>query len=517
MRLSRRALLAGAAGATGLAVSGCSDWSPSQTGELVKSGLELPKRFQVPLPVPQPLRPASTSAAGDVFEIVQREVELEILPGVRTTALTYGGTFPGPLLETRTGRPATIKHRNAMPVPSVVHLHGGHTPSDSDGFPTDLVEPGADRSYTYPMTQRASTLWYHDHRMDFTGEQVYRGLVGVHLIRDDEDDALPLPKDEREIPLVIVDRSFDEHGQFAYPAAVPGRYADHGDHSGHHGGGSNSRDPQFGADDGHVEGVLGDVILVNGAPWPVLEVDAARYRFRILNGCNARRLDLALDPAPPRRTFVQVGSDGGLLEKPIGHDHLVVAQAERFDVVVDFSSYDVGQEVTMVNRIGSGSTAQIMRFVVARKATDDSAPTDKLGRLSTIEPLDTSGARRRLWKFGKGDPSSDSSGDAWTVNNKLFDPEEPQARVPLGEVEIWRFRSDMFHPVHVHLDPFQVLSRHGKELGDFDHGWKDTVDVRPGEEVEVAVRFTQHRGRYVLHCHNLEHEDRMMMAAFETV
>lgn len=510
MRLSRRALLAGAAGATGLAVTGCSDWAPDQTGELVKSGLDLPTKFKVPLPMPTPLRPTSTGKSGDVFEIVQREVELEILPGVRTTALTYGGTFPGPLIETRSGRPATIKHRNQLPVPSVVHLHGGHTPTDSDGFPTDLVEPGTDRSYTYPMTQRASTLWYHDHRMDFTGEQVYRGLFGVHLVRD-EDDALPLPRGEREIPLVIVDRSFDEHGQFAYPAAVAGGYARHGGHHGHHGSPSGS--PEFGADDDHIEGVLGDVILVNGAPWPVLEVDAARYRFRILNGCNARRLDLALDPAPPGRTFVQVGSDGGLLEQPIGHNHLAVSQAERFDVVVDFAAYDVGQEVTMVNRIGRGSTAQIMRFVVARKASDDSAPTDKLGRLSTIEPLDTSGARRRLWKFGKGDVA----GDAWTVNNQLFDPERPQARVPLGEVEVWKFRSDMFHPVHVHLDPFQVLSRHGKELGAFDHGWKDTVDVRPGEEVEVAVRFTEHRGRYVLHCHNLEHEDRMMMAGFETV
>jgi spore coat protein A, manganese oxidase len=493
--LTRRSVLGMALGAgAGLALGGCA--TPSSTGELVRSGLALPRPFQVPLPLMRPLSPVRTAGGTDVFEITQRNAEVEILPGVRTPILGYDGVFPGPLLETRSGRKAVVRHVNRLDVPTSTHLHGGHTPADSDGYPTDLVQPGETRAYHYPMTQRGSTLWYHDHRMDFTGEQVYRGLFGMHLVRDGEDDALPLPHGDREVPLVIVDRAFDADGRLAYPAAT-------GEHA-HHGG----------VDDAHIEGVLGDVMLVNGAPWPVLEVDAARYRLRILNGCNARRLDLVLDP-PPRSgpAFVQIGSDGGLLEHPVEHEHLKLAQAERHDVLVDFGAYPVGTRVTVRNRFADGRMGEVMRFVVARKAADDSAPADQLGRLSRIERLDTTDARVREWEFTRG---TIDGRPGWVINGRTFDPEEMHATVPLGEVEIWRFHADLHHPVHVHLDPFQVLGRGGHDPGPFDRGWKDTVDVRPAEHVDVAIRFTDYAGRYLIHCHNLEHEDRMMMAAFAT-
>ena len=121
----------------------------------------------------------------------------------------------------------------------------------------------------------------------------------------------------------------------------------------------------------------------------------------------------------------------------------------------------------------------------------------------------------REWSFTRGDVNGEHG---WVVNGRPFDPEEMQATVPLGETEIWRFRTDLHHPVHVHLDPFQVIARGTQEgPGEFDHGWKDTVDVRPAEHVDVAVRFTDYAGPYLIHCHNLEHEDRMMMAAFATV
>jgi spore coat protein A len=252
-------------------------------------------------------------------------------------------------------------------------------------------------------------------------------------------------------------------------------------------------------------------MLVNGTAWPTLEVDAVRYRFRILNGCNARRLDLALDPGPSHGSaFTQVGSDGGLLQRPRGHDHLQVAQAERFDVVVDFSSYPVGSRIVMLNRLGEGRMAQVMQFVVARRAREESSIPS---RLSTIEPLDTSGASVREWRFSRG---RINGRPGWVINGEPFDPEQMQAQISLDEVEIWRFHSDLHHPVHVHLDPFQVLSRGGYSPGEFDDGWKDTVDVRPAEHVDVAVRFSEHAGRFLIHCHNLEHEDRMMMAAFAT-
>lgn len=520
MTVSRRGFLGLAAAGLGIAATGCSVSGRTSTGQLLPSAIRLPKPFSVPLPRTTVLRPSSTTGRRDVFDLVQRPASIEILPGIRTELLTYGGAFPGPLLETRSGRPAVVRHRNVLDVPVSVHLHGGHTPSESDGYPTDLVQPGESRDYLYPMEQRASTLWYHDHRMDFTGEQVYRGLLGVHLVRDDQEDALPLPHGDRELVLAIVDRSFGADGQFAYPSAA-NQDEDHSGHQAppaHHSGDQRGEDEGAprGASDEYLEGVLGDVMLVNGAPWPVLEVDAARYRLRLLNGCNARRLDLALEPPPPDGAmFTQVGSDGGLLVGPIGHDHLVMAQAERFDILVDFSAYATGTRVTLRNRFGTGSMRDVMQFVVARTATDDSAPAERLPeQLCEIEPLNTTGARMREWSFNRGEVHGKPG---WVINGQAFDPEVMVETIPLDQTEIWRFRTDLHHPVHVHLDPFQVIKRGtSRGPGRFDHGWKDTVDVRPSEHVDVAVRFSDYAGRYLIHCHNLEHEDRMMMAAFAT-
>ena len=488
MRLSRRGFL-GVLGGSALGVASFGPLlrtSPGQTAELLSSRAPLPKPFSVRLPIPPVAKPIRTDPTGDVYSIVQREVELEILPGMRTKLLSYDGSFPGPTIVSRSGRPTLVRHRNELTVPTVVHLHGGHTPAESDGYPTDLIAPQGQREYTYPGRQRAATLWYHDHRMDYTGPQVYRGLAGFHLIQDDEEDALPLPKGERDIPLMIVDRAFDEDGFLRYPSLPNGP----------------------GVEDDYMEGVMGDVILVNGAPWPVLEVDAARYRLRILNAANARRFQLRIDPGTP---FTQIGSDGGLLEKPVTHNDLVIAPAERFDVIVDFSRYQPGTELTVHNVLGSGSTADVMRFRVVRKGTDDSRIPE---RLSTIERLDPAKAvRTREWRFRRGKMHGHTG---WLINDAPFDHHSTAASTKLGDIEIWRFISDLHHPVHVHLDPFQVVKRHGKDPGPYDSGWKDTVDIGPNEWVDVAVRFTDYAGRYMLHCHNLEHEDMAMMAAFQT-
>ncbi|MGC4941031.1 multicopper oxidase family protein [Kribbella sp. DT2] len=504
MKLSRRGFL-GVAGAATLAGCGL-DPSPGQTAELLTSAVPLPEAFQVPLPIPPVKRPIRSDAKADYYRVVQRKALLEILPGLRTEVLGYDGLLPGPTFDVRSGRTSVVEQVNQLDVPTVVHLHGGHTPASSDGWPLDLLMPngnhhdhaghhgmaGGDvktgsRSYTFPNTQRAATLWYHDHRMDYTAPQVYRGLFGLHLIRDAEEDALSLPAGDREVPLVLADRSFTEDGSFRYPALKDGP----------------------GVEARYMEGVIGDVQLVNGAPWPVLEVDAARYRFRILNAANARRYELELD-GPGR--FVQIGSDGGLLGTPVEHETLVVAPAERFDVVVDFSSYAVGTRITLRNKLGTGRAAEVMRFVVARKAIDDSNVPAKLSSYAAAPEL--SGLVRRKWRFSRG-----TTGDhrGWTINGKAFDPEVMQATVKLGQYEIWSFVTDVHHPVHVHLAPFQVLRRGGGAPGPYDAGWKDTVDVRPAEVVDVLVRFTAHQGKYLIHCHNLEHEDMAMMAAFATV
>jgi spore coat protein A len=511
--LDRRRFLQGAAALTGAAalgtLTGCDKPSTDAAGvdRTIKSAAALPAKFTRPLPIPPVKRPTRTSGGVDHYDITAKAAAVEILPGLRTPIMGYDGIFPGPTIAARRGRPAVVHYHNELSVPTVVHLHGGHTPPESDGFPTDLVLPAGggtvyadqavggtattgSRDYTYPLDQRAATLWYHDHRMGFTGPQVWRGLAGFMLVTDDEDEALPLPRGARDIPLMITDRAFEADGALRYPAMDP----------------SLTKMPGIDAD--HMAGAAGDVMLVNGAPWPELEVDAVRYRFRLLNASNARRYELTLDPPAP---FTQIGSDQGLLEAPVQHTTLPIAPAERFDVIIDFAAYPVGTKVTLQG----GSGGPLMRFAVARKAADDTRISKTL---SAIEPLPTSSAPTGQWMFRQGKVKSmGADTDGWLINGREFDPQRTDATPRLGDVEIWRFGTDAYHPVHVHLSPFQVVSRNGGPPAATDRGWKDTIDLSPKGYADVAIRFDDYAGRYLLHCHNLEHEDMAMMATFRTL
>jgi FtsP/CotA-like multicopper oxidase with cupredoxin domain len=330
MKFSRKKFLKlGLVGGAGLMLplgaSACSNngGGPGSTGTLLRSQAQLPELFKIELPVPPVLEPVRSDASADYYEITQKVGQLDILPALKTEAWGYNGIFPGPTIQSRSGRRTVVRHRNELPVPTVVHLHGGKTPPKHDGYPTDAVIPAGGWhgghgghaelnvigegafDYEFPLEQPAATLWYHDHRMDFTGPQVYKGLAGFHLIHDDEEEALGLPAGERDIPLMICDRSFAEDGSFLYPSIDP----------------TLSSEP--GVEGKFMQGVLGDVILVNGAPWPFLEVTNTRYRFRILNATNARRYRLALDPPPSEGlSFVQVGSDVGLLAQPVNHNKI---------------------------------------------------------------------------------------------------------------------------------------------------------------------------------------------------
>jgi spore coat protein A len=222
---------------------------------------------------------------------------------------------------------------------------------------------------------------------------------------------------------------------------------------------------------------------------------------------------------PPLRegaSFVQVGGDQGLLTGPVAHDALDIAQAERFDVIVDFSSYPVGTEVTLLNEFGAGGTAQVMRFVVARKGKEDSRIPS---RLADFRPLSRSEATvAREFRFARGGAEMNGM-TLWTVNGEPFDPDRIDADPELGTVELWRIRAqNVEHPIHIHLAPFQVLtSSGGGDPGPYNAGWKDTVNLDNGGDAELLVEFGGYRGKYVFHCHNLEHEDMMMMANFEVV
>ena len=523
MRLSRRdALRLGLAAGGGLLLpaglaacnpnggGGANVGTQGSAGRLLHSQVPLPAPSRVPLPVPPVLRPRRSDATGDHYRITQQAAKVEVLPGMRTEVWGYNGMFPGPTVQSRRGRRTIVTHHNRLKVPVVVHLHGGRTPPEHDGYPTDMIAPvggwtGANgthgmhqgsKQYVYPVDQPAATLWYHDHRMDFTGPQVYMGLAGFHLVRDDEEERLGLPHGERDLPLMICDRAFAADGSFDYPAVDP-----------------TLRDTP-GTRGDFISGVLGDCILVNGAPWPVLEVTNTRYRFRILNASNARRYRLALDPKPPGgSSFVQVGGDQGLLERPVAHDRINIAQAERFDVVVDFSRYAVGDRVTLTNQRGRGGTAMVMQFVVARSGRDDSWVPPRLVGLRRLQPSEAT-VRREL-VFARGGAQGHGM-TLWTINGQPFDPDRIDADPILGAVELWKVRAqNVEHPIHIHLAPFQVVSVGGNDPGPYNQGWKDTVNLDNGDDAELLVHFDGYRGRYVFHCHNLEHEDMQMMGNFQ--
>ncbi|PRY59678.1 multicopper oxidase family protein [Glycomyces artemisiae] len=518
--VSRRRALAigagiGAVAAGGLALSAGWARRPAETGDQLRSAVPLPEPFTVPLPIPPVLAPVESTADGDRYELVQQEIDAEVIPGFATRLWTYDGVFPGPTIESRRGRHTTVLHRNELPVPTVLHLHGGRTPAASDGYPTDLVLPdgwtghaghsmaddraavsNVQREYGFPLDQRAAMLWYHDHRMDFTAPAIWRGLAGLHFVRDDVEDALDLPRGDHELPLMIADRAFDEDGQLAYPAVDPSLTGEHG------------------VTEPYLAGVLGDVVLVNGAPWPEHEVDTGLYRLRVLNGSNARHYELEAVADDGRTVpLVQIGADQGLLAAPVRHERLPIAPAERYDLLIDFGGLPVGSTVRLRNRLGSGGTADIMRFRIAREGTAAAIPETLAEDLPEWDRSEAAVVRDLAFRAGR----MDDGRHGWLIDGLPFDPARTDVTARLGDVEVWRLVADVHHPVHLHLVGFRVLSRGGGAPLAHDAGLKDTISLRPGESAEIITRFDGYRGRYLFHCHNAEHEDMGMMANLEIV
>jgi spore coat protein A len=294
---------------------------------------------------------------------------------------------------------------------------------------------------------------------------------------------------------MIADRAFNPDGSLFYPAAD-----------------SSGRQPGV-TTQYHHSGMVGDTVTVNGVAWPFLEVDAALYRLRLLNASNARPYRLVLDPPPPGGNgFVQIGSDVGLLPKPVRHEMFVISPGERYDVLVDFSRYQPGTRVLLKNNVGEDNTAYVMRFDVGGKVSDDARVPDVLTAEPAPPPRTTGTADRRFSFFigpqgVKGPPM---------INGLTFGMTRVDARPALGSTEIWDLTADPTHPIHVHGAHFRILKRDGGPPEPQDAGWKDTVFVPTGA-MRLAVSFTGHRGKYVLHCHNLEHGDAGMMAALEVV
>ncbi|MEO6198022.1 MAG: multicopper oxidase domain-containing protein [Dehalococcoidia bacterium] len=384
--------------------------------------------------------------------------------------LAYNGQFPGPTWIARTGDVVTTRLLNELADPTITHWHGLVVDFANDGGPLLEIEPGESYDYSFPIVQRAGLNFYHPHPHMLTGEQVGLGLAGAFIIRDAEEDALGLPSGTYEVPLHIRDASFDNQGNMLYNPTS--------------------------------SGFKGKVPLVNGTLNPMLGVDRGVYRLRVVNGANARRFRLALSNGAP---VTIIGNDGGLLAAPATVTEVLLGMAERLDLLVDFGALGAGQSITLRCL---DARWDLVKFVGTGQPGVGYSPPPVL---STIVPLSGPSQPTRTFTF---DGMSRVNGLEYDMNRLDF-------TVPFGVTERWRFKTggNAPHPIHVHGAHFQVVSRTGGRgrLFPWEGGWKDTVLLNDRETVDVLIRFNIYRGRYVIHCHQLEHESMGMMANFEVV
>jgi spore coat protein A len=467
--------------ATGVAASvGTAGWWTQAFGTIqapvMTAGTAAPVTpFSVPLTVPPVLPPYKKNATTDYYEVAMTRVRREILPGTTTELLTYNGSFPGPTIRAHSGRTVVVKQVNKLDMPTSVHLHGGAVQASSDGSSTDTIPPGGNRTYTYPNLQPGATLWMHDHTHHMESEHVYRGLSNLYLLRDDVEAGLPLPSGEFEVPLVVRDAQFDENAQLVYTMDDP---------------------------------LNRTTILVNGRPWPHMKVKARKYRFRMVNSSNLRIFVLRLSDSGQ---ITQIGSDGGLLEKPFTTTVLVLSPGERADFVIDFSRYPQGTQLTLDNLIGPGPTEQIgkvMRFDVGAPAADSSSVPEQLQTLPAM-PKPTA---ERTFELKMDEPSTGNQG---YINGKAFDHNRIDTTVAWGTSEVWTVTNasaTIPHNFHLHLVQFRVLERDGGPPSPAEAGLKDTVLIFPGQSVKLQVTFDTYRGVFPYHCHMIDHSAMGMMA-----
>jgi len=449
-------------------------------------------------------RPPVVSPEGLTLRV--RQITAETAPGVNSSVLSYGDGPIGPTIDVRRGQRATIEMINEIGESSIVHWHGLRPPEVADGHPRYAVDPGETYRYDFEVDEPAGLYWYHSHAHMRTGPQVYFGLAGLFIVRDQAEAALGLPTGDREIALALQDKRLDATGQLIY----------------------NPMGHQM------MEGFLGDLPFINGARPARVEVDSALYRLRVLAAANARIYRLGLSDGRP---LTVVGSDAGFFERPIDLPFVDMGTGERADLLVDFSGLPVGTVVTlrsldfpnpsagmgmgmgrgmgmmggMMGGLGlrQGAPIDLVEFVVAREVREESRVPTSL--VSLPSPDRRAASREREFHF-------QSAMMSHTINGRPFEMDRIDERVPFGATEVWRFVNDapFPHPVHLHATHFRVLSRTGGRgtVFPWESGWKDTVLVYPGEQVEVIATFDRHPGLFLLHCHNLEHEDMGMMMNF---
>ncbi|MGH2942747.1 MAG: multicopper oxidase family protein [Solirubrobacteraceae bacterium] len=460
---------------------------------------ELPQPFTIPFKTPPVLVPGHRTRNHDYYALTQRQASVEILPGRRTDIWGYDGIAPGPTIVNQQDRHAVVQHVNDLPsvhptlrynVWTSTHLHGSCSKPQYDGYASDITDVGCWKDYVYPNIQEARTLWYHDHGVHITAPNAYMGLAAMYILHDPHELSLPIPHGDYDVPLILRDAMFESNGQLLY-------------------------------DDNSHSGVYGDVILVNGVPWPSMRVERRKYRFRILNASVSRSYDLKLDTDEP---LIVIGTDGGLMPHPMPVSRLKSGMAERYEVVIDFSKYRIGQRVVMQNvspknNIDHETTGVVMAFDVVGDATDTSGnevPYDLNPRMHVMGLEESDSVRTRRFRFERGNGQ-------WLINDTTWadvvnsDYQKVLANPGFEDVEIWELENrsgGWFHPIHIHLVDFKVLDRNGRPPEDYERGPKDVVYVGENETVRVIMRFEHEQGRYMMHCHNLVHEDHDMMGQF---
>ena len=565
------------------------------------TGLTSLTKFKDCLRVPPTLRPQMTADQQYILRIHMRPAQVQLHSELPPSEVwTYEGSLPGPTIEVSRGQRLQVEWINAIPedqpypitavtapdgtqnepgrsgrpanqtvatLPpwTVVHLHGGRTIANSDGWTENGCLSGQFATSDYTNDQQATLLWYHDHAMGITRYNVYAGLAGLYIIRDVEEAALHLPSGPYEIPLLLQDRNLDS----APDGSLTGRLL----HK---------------IEDGTME-FFGPFTLINGTIWPYLPVEARQYRMRLLNGSNSRFYRLVLLDEQGKVALdriTQIGTDGGLLGQPVAvpPSGLILAPAERADLIVDFRALR-GQRLILVNTAGApfdNSPAtqapgvpdqdnrlpqpEVMEFRVSsqpvedpfvlpetlsssyRRFEHDRLPPDHQHRLvALVEFPDGMLTLRELAEVLEEDAAAgealiaiaDEQGKTvqYRTVAKQFE-DTVNWFVAYGSTEVWSIinLTEDTHPFHVHLVQFQALSRDLYNKDGFDPetggttspvffqghgtldanemGWKDTVRVNPGELVSIAATFDGFTGRFMYHCHLLEHEDHDMMRPY---
>jgi FtsP/CotA-like multicopper oxidase with cupredoxin domain len=454
----------------------------------------------------------------DYYEVVMKPSLQEILPGTFTPIWGYNGVYPGPTFFARRDRTACVRFVNRIPDITSVHYHGGHTPPDSDGVPmmsfsqVSQVTPQGligSRINVYPNDNPfPATLWYHDHGEDCTAANVYNGLAGFFLLTPNNSEAdadfravdaqLPSGYGRYDIPMVFQDRQFNADGSFAY-------------------------------NNFEHDGFIGDRFLVNGVIQPYLPVARRKYRFRWLNGSNARQYQFFLSSGDK---FYVIGSDGGLLPQAAEVASLRIAPAERYEVVIDFARYPVGSRVYLLNclqqasgrgpeQITMDSCTPLVEFRVARDEDDPSTIPDDLcpaiGQYISEHLTERPGLQVQ-----HVDLRLNRGAGAWQINERFYDPNRVDVVERLWTHSTWQLTNvsgGWSHPLHIHDEEFAVVTRNGQPPKPHEAGLKDVFNLGPNDTVRIAAYWTGDKniGKYVFHCHNLEHEDMRMMGIFEVV